>query len=148
MGALEEELGEHLRSAMRAGDLVRRDTIRQLRAALHNEAIALGRSLNDAEAAAVVRRLVSQHRDSISEFTRGGRQDLVEREEAELAVLLEYQPEEMGREEIMAVAAAVIQSVGAQGRQDLGKVMRELSAQLRGRADMRLVNEVVQGLLS
>lgn len=145
--SLEEDLAADLQQAMRGGDTVRRDTIRQLRAALHNEAIGLGRPLETSDALTVVRRLVNQHRDSISEFGKAGRRDLVEKEEAELEILARYLPEEISREEIVSAAKSAIQSTGASGRQDLGKVMRELTPQLRGRADMRLVSEVVLELL-
>jgi hypothetical protein len=145
--ALEEDLGDQLRDAMRAGDTVRRDTIRQLRAALHNEVIAAGHALDGAAETTVVRRLVNQHKDSIAEFTKGNRQDLVAKEEAELAILAGLLPEEMNREDITKAVTAAISSVGAQGRQDTGKVMRELSGQLKGKADMRTVNEIVQLLL-
>ena len=146
--SLEESLGGQLQDAVRAGDAIRRDTIRQLRAALHNEAIARGRELTASESATVVRRLVNQHKDSIAEFSKAGRGELVAREEAELAILTAYLPEELGRDEILAAARTAIASVGATSRQEAGKVMRELSAQLQGRADMRLVNEVVQDLLA
>lgn len=144
---LEEELGQDLHAAMRAGDTTRRDTIRQLRATLHNERIARGHPLSPEESIAVIRRLVNQHRDSIAEFTRGRRADLVAKEESELEVLLGYLPEDLGREAIIAAARQVIEQVGATGRADQGKVMRDLAPQLRGKADMRLVNEVVQELL-
>ena len=79
---------------------------------------------------------------------KAGRGELVAGEEAELAILTAYLPEELGRDEILAAARTAIASVGATSRQEAGKVMRELSAQLQGRADMRLVNEVVQDLLA
>lgn len=145
---LEEELGEDLHQAVRAGDTIRRDTIRQLRAALHNEAIARGRDLAPEESSTVVRRLVNQHKDSIAEFTKAIRGELVAKEEAELAILTTYLPQELGPEEISMAARAAIQSVGATGKQDAGKVMRELAAQLGGKADMRLVNAIVQELLA
>jgi uncharacterized protein len=144
---LDETLQSQLRDAMRAGDATRRDVIRQVLATMRNEVIALGRPLNEDESIAVVTRLVNQHRDSISEFSRGGRADLVAKEEAELEVLLSYLPAQLNRDEIVTAASAVIQRVDASGRKDQGKVMRELSPQLRGKADMRLVNEVVQELL-
>jgi len=144
---LEDKLAAELREAMRAGDVTRRDTIRQLRATLHNEAIAKGQSLSDEESVAVVQRLVNQHRDSISEFKRGNRDDLVAKEEAELEVLLGYLPEQLSREAIVAAATAIIQKVGATSKSDQGKVRRELGPELRGKADMRMVNEVVQELL-
>jgi uncharacterized protein len=144
---LEESLAGDLRDAMRSGDGMRRDTIRQLRAALHYESIAKGHPLSDEESVTVVQRLVNQHRDSISEFGRGNRADLVAKEEAELQVLLGYLPEQLDREAITAAATAIIQKVGAAGKGDQGKVMRELAPELRGKADMRMVNEVVQELL-
>jgi len=144
---LEDNLAAELREAMRTGDVTRRDTIRQLRAALHNESIAKGHALSDEESTAVVQRLVNQHRDSISEFKRGNRDDLVAKEEAELEVLLGYLPEQLSREAIVAAATAIIQKVGATSKSDQGKVMRELAPKLRGKADMRTVNEVVQELL-
>ena len=145
---LEDRLADELREAMRSGDTTRRDTIRQLRSALHNESIAKGHALSDEEATTVVQRLVNQHRDSISEFRRGNREDLVAKEEAELLVLLGYLPEQVSREAIAAAARAAIEKVGASGRGDQGKVMRELAGEMRGKADMRTVNEVVQELLN
>jgi uncharacterized protein YqeY len=144
---LEEDLATDLREAMRSGDATRRDTIRQLRAALHNESIAKGHSLTDEESVAVVQRLVNQHRDSIAEFKRGNREDLVAKEEAELEILLGYLPVQLSREAISGVAATVIARIGATGKGDQGRVMRELVPEMRGKADMRIVNEVVQELL-
>ncbi|MSQ23535.1 MAG: GatB/YqeY domain-containing protein [Chloroflexi bacterium] len=146
--SLEDALADALQLAMRSGETVRRDTIRQLRAALHNEAIARGRALDDVESTAVVRRLVNQHKDSIVEFERGNRPDLVIREVAELEVLADYLPPVLSREEIVIAAQTAVEATGAKSKQDIGKVMRELSGEFKGRADMRLVNEVVLELLS
>ena len=145
--SLEEDLAVQLLDAVRAGATIRRDTIRQLRAALHNEAIARGQQLDDGASLTVVRRLVNQHKDSIAEFTKAGRMDLVSQEAAELEILNGYLPEQLSRELIMVAARAAVASTEASGRKDLGKVMRELSGQLGGRADMRLVNDVVLELL-
>jgi uncharacterized protein YqeY len=144
---LEEDLATDLREALRSGDATRRDTVRQLRAALHNEAIAKGHALSDEESVAVVQRLVNQHRDSISEFKRGKREDLVAKEEAEFEILLGYLPAQLSREAIAAAAATVIERIGAAEKGDQGRVMRELAPEMRGKADMRIVNEVVQELL-
>jgi uncharacterized protein YqeY len=145
---LEDDLSSDLREAMRAGDAVRRDTIRQLRSALHNESISRGHPLDQGESTTVLRRLINQHRDSISEFERARREDLVARERAELEILQFYMPQEMDREAIVAAAREVIAALGASSRQDQGKVMRDLSPQMRGKADMRLVSEVVMELLA
>jgi uncharacterized protein len=145
--SLEQDLAVQAQDAARAGDTVRRDTLRQLRAALHNEAISRGGELADDVALTVVKRLVNQHKDSITEFTKAGRTELAAKEEAELAILSEYLPEELSRDEIVAAVKSAIASTGASGRKDMGKVMREVSGALRGRADMRAVSEIVQELL-
>src|SRR5437016_4873166 len=111
---------------MRTGDTVRRDTIRQLRAVLHNESISKGKPLEDDAALTVVRRLVNQHKDSIAEFSKAGRSELVAREEAELAILNDYLPEELGRDQVIEAVHAAIATTGAAGKKDAGKVMREL----------------------
>src|SRR5687767_11837257 len=105
---LDEDLTADLRDAMRAGDVVRRETIRQLRSALHNEVIAKGRPLSDDESTAILQRLINQHRDSISEFTRANREELVAKEQAELEILLGYQPAQMSRDEIVEVVRTAI----------------------------------------
>ena len=145
---LEEDLGADLHDAMRAGDATRRETIRQLRAALHNESISKGRPLGDEESLAILQRLINQHRDSISEFTRFNREDLVGKEQAELEILLGYQPAQMSRDDIVVLIRVAIEKVGASGRKDQGKVMREVAPRMRGKADMRVVNEVAQELLA
>lgn len=144
---LEDDLAADLRDAMRAGDVTRRETIRQLRAGLHNEGIAKGRPLGDDESMAILQRLINQHRDSISEFTRFNRDELVAKEQAELEILLGYQPAQMSRDEIVVAIREAIAKVGASGRQDQGKLMREVAPHMRGKADMRVVNEVAQELL-
>lgn len=158
---LVERLNEDLKAAMRAGDTLRRDTIRYLLAAVRNaevekrtRALEAGRPIGEAEARlsdeevlAVIGRLVKQHQDSIEAYRAGGRPDLVAREEAELQVLRQYLPPQLSRDEIAARAREVIAATGAQGPRDMGKVMPRLQADLRDRADMRLVSEVVRELL-
>ena len=91
---------------------------------------------------------MKQRQESIIQFERGGRQDLVEREQAELEILEKYLPKQISRDEIVAVAEQVIIQVGAMGPQDKGKVMGPMMAEIRGKADGRLVNQVVTELLS
>ena len=143
-----EALADELKDAMRAKDTLRTSTLRMLTAALTNARIATGKSLADGDALAVVMKEVKQRRDSIEQFLQGGRQDLADREKAELAILEAYLPQQLGREEVMAEVRAVIAQVGAAGPSDKGKVMGPLMEKLRGRADGRLVNEVVTELLS
>ena len=104
--------------------------------------------VRDADVLGVITKEARQHRESIEAFKQGGRTDLVTKEEAELAVLNEYLPQQLTREEIMEAARQVIAEVGAQGPSDKGKVMPQLIAQLKGKADGREINSAVTELLS
>ncbi len=145
---LQERLMEDLKDAMRRGDETRRSVIRMVRAAIKNAEVERGRPLGDDEVLRVIEKEVKQRRDAIVEFTRGNRPDLVAREQAEIEVLLSYLPEQMSREEIEQVARRVIAQVGARGPTDVGKVMPKVMAEVRGRADGRIVSQIVQELLS
>jgi hypothetical protein len=145
---LKQKLSDDLKQAMRDGDKVRRSVIRLVMAAIKNAEIARQATLNDTDILGVIAKEVRQRHESIEAFRQGNRQDLVAQEEAELAVLTEYLPQQMTREEIIAAARQVIAEVGAQGPSDKGKVMPKLIAQLKGRADGREINAVVTELLS
>ena len=145
---LKERLDDDLKRAIREQDALRRTVLRSLRSEVHNEEIALQKSLDDDDGIiGVISRLVRQRRESISEFHKGNREDLVEREEADLAILLGYLPPQLTREDLAGLAEAVIGEVGARGPGDKGKVMGKLMPQVRGKADGSAVNEVVTGLL-
>ncbi len=146
--SLEEKLREDLKQALRAGDKPRVSIIRLVLAGIKNAEIAQGASLDDSGDQSVISREVRQHRESIEAFNKGNRQDLVAKEETELAMLLGYLPQQMSREEIMAAAREVIAAVGARGPGDKGKVMSRLMAQLKGKAEGREVNTVVSELLT
>jgi hypothetical protein len=105
-------------------------------------------SLDDDDILALIAKQAKQRQESIVEYKRAGRQDLVDEEEAELAILQAYLPQQLGREEIEAEARAVIAEVGASGPRDMGKVMKPLMARLRGRADGKLANQIVRELLA
>ena len=145
---LKQKLSDDLKQALRQGDKVRRSVIRLVMAAINNAEIARQAALNDADIYGVIAKEIRQRKESIEAFKLGKRQDLVAQEEAELAILQEYLPQQMTREEIIAEARRVIDEVGAQGAKDKGKVMPKLIAQLKGRADGREINEVVTELLS
>ena len=113
------------------------------------EAIAKGAALADQDILdTVVTREVKQRRDSIEQYRKAGRQDLVDREEAELQILVGYLPEQLSAVEVEALVAATIAEVGASGPRDMGKVMGKLTPQLRGKADMGQVSKIVQRLLA
>jgi uncharacterized protein YqeY len=116
-------------------------------AAIKNAEIAQQTTLDDPGILGVITKEVKQRHESIEAFKQGNRADLVAREEAELAVLQEFLPEPMTREEVIAEARRVIAEVGAQGPRDKGKVMPQLIAKLKGRADGKEINEVVTELL-
>ncbi len=145
---LNEQLMDDQKDAMRKRQEVRLSAIRMARAAIINESIDKRRPLTDAEVLVVLSRLVKQRRESIEEFTKGNRPDLVAREQEELDLMLSYMPKQMSRDEIAEAARATIQQVGATGPGDFGKVMSKLAPELKGRADGRLVGEVVKTLLA
>jgi len=144
---LKQKLTDDLKQAMRSGDKVRRSVIRLLMAAIKNTEIAQQATLADADVLGVIAKEVRQRHESIDAFKLGDRHDLLAQEEAELAILNEYLPQQMTREEIITAARQVIEEVGALGLGDKGKVMPNLIAQLKGRADGREINAVVTELL-
>lgn len=117
-------------------------------AALRNAKIAAGHELDDADAMGVLAKEAKRRRESIEEFRKAGRDDLVEKEEAELALLSPYLPQQLSREEIQTAARQIVQETGASGLKDIGKVMPVLMQQFQGRADGREVSEVVRELLA
>jgi uncharacterized protein YqeY len=145
---LQERLSADLRQAQKGRDRVRMSVLRLVVAGIKNAQIAKGNPLDDSGVIEVISREAKQHRESIDEFTKGNRQDLVERNEEELSILMEYLPAQMSREEIETVARQVMDQVGARGTADKGKVMGQLMPQLKGKADGKEVNDVVTELLA
>jgi uncharacterized protein YqeY len=145
---LKQKLVEDLKQALRGGDKVRRSVIRLVMAAIKNAEIAQQVALGDADILGVIAKEARQRRESIEAFKQGNRQDLMAQEEAELAILNQYLPQQMSRQEIIAEARRVIEEVGARGTGDKGKVMPKLIAQLKGKADGREINAVVTELLA
>jgi len=145
--SLKQKLSDDLKQAMRSGETLKRSAIRMLMAAIKNAEIARQSKLEDSDILGVIAKEARQRRESIEAFKQGNRQDLVDKEEAELAVLQGYLPQQMTRAEVVEAAQKVIAEVGAGDPGDKGKVMPRLMAQLRGRADGREINEVVSELL-
>jgi len=145
---LKDKLNDDLKRAMKGGDSVRRSVIRLVMAAIKNAEIAKQTTLEDADILGVIAKEARQRQESIDAFKQGNRQDLVDKEEKELAILQEYLPQQMSRDEIIEAARKIIEEVEARGPRDKGKVMPKLIAQLKGRADGREINAVVTELLS
>lgn len=161
-GTLKDRIQADLTDAMRARDDVRKSALRMLMAAIRNaeipaapeddaalEAMATAEkaALSDEAVTEVVQKQVKQRRDSIDSFRKANREDLASKEQAELTVLEAYLPQQAAREDIEAFAAKVVAETGASGARDIGKVMPRVVAEFKGRADGRVVNEVVRGLL-
>ena len=139
---------EDLKAAMKKGDKRRTATLRLLLAALKNEKIQAQRSLTDEEVEAVVRRAVKQRRDSIEQYARGGRDDLVQAETEELGIIEEYLPKGFSEEEIEEALRSVIQEKGLTSPKDVGLAMKEVMARHRGRVDGKRAQEIARRLLA
>ena len=146
--SLQQQLAADLKDAMRERDERKRDTLRLTLAALHNAEIESGEELDEAATLVVLAREARQRRESVEEFRKAGRQEIAEKEEAELQILSAYLPEAVSRDDIVEAARQLIEETDADGAKDIGKVMPVLMQQLRGRADGRVVNEVVRELLA
>ena len=146
---LKQRISDDMKAAMKSGDTLRRDTLRMLGAAIKNAEIdKRGAALEEADIVALVAREIKHRQESIDAFRAGNRADLMEKEEAEKKVLEGYMPAQMDRAEIEDLIKKVVAAVGASGPADKGKVMKELMPQVKGRADGKLVNEIVTGLLN
>ena len=146
--SLKERITDDMKAAMRAKDAPRLLTIRGLLAAMKQREVDERIELDDAAVVAIVDKLVKQRKDSIEQFTAGGRQDLVDKEKVELQVLENYLPARLGRDEIAAEVAALVAETGASGGADMGKVMAAAKARFAGRAEMGLVSAAVKAALA
>ena len=148
MMVIQTKLNEDMVTATKAKDKIRLSAVRMLKTALHNKEIDLMRPLNETETMQILSGLVKQRKDSIEQFAKGGRQDLVEKEEAELKILQEFMPAQMSDEDVEALIKKAIADVGALSVKDMGKVMKVLMPQITGKADGKAAGEKVKALLS
>jgi len=145
---LTDKVNADITAAMKAKNSPRLSALRMMKAAMMNKGVEKGRDLEDAEVLQVVSSLVKQRRDSIEQFSKAGRTDLVEKETAEIAVLEAYLPPAATAEEIEAAVAAAITETGAATPKDIGKVMKAVMPKLAGKnADGRTINESVRRTL-
>jgi uncharacterized protein len=145
---LREQIDNDVKDAMRAGDTRRRDALRLLTAALKQKEVDERKTLGDADVVAVIDKMIKQRRDSVTQFEQGGRADLVEKENFEIAVLQAYMPAALSDAEIDSAIAEAIAASGAKGPADMGKVMGALKGRLAGRADMSKVSGRVKAKLA
>ena len=146
--SLEQTLSADIVTAMKAKDQTRLTALRMLKTALTNKSIEKGRALDNAEELQVVSTLVKQRRDSIEQFTKGGRQDLADKEQAEITILNAYQPAAASDADIAGAVAAAIAETGATSAKDMGKVMKAVMAALAGKTvDGKKVSEAVKAKL-
>lgn len=146
--SLAEQLDEDLWAAIKSGDERSKIALRMAKTAVHNAEIAAGHPLDDPGIISVLSKQAKQYQDSIVEFRKGNRPDLVAKEEAELAILQTYLPAQMPPDEIEAAVRQAIAEVGAIGPADKGKVMQTIVPRLAGKADGRQINAIVTELLS
>ncbi|NUN60874.1 MAG: GatB/YqeY domain-containing protein [Burkholderiaceae bacterium] len=146
--SLKDQITEDMKTAMRAKDSERLGTIRLLQAAMKQKEVDERITLDDAAIVAIVDKLIKQRKDSITAFEGAGRQDLADKEKAEMAVLQAYLPERMSEGEVAAAVQAIVAELGAKGPGDMGKVMGAIKTRLAGKADMGQVSAAVKAALA
>ena len=146
--SLKDQITEDMKTAMRAKDSERLGTIRLLQAAMKQKEVDERITLDDPAVVAIVDKLIKQRKDSITAFEGAGRQDLADKEKAELAVLQAYLPTRMSEAEILQAVQAIVAELGAAGPGDMGKVMGAVKTRLAGKADMGLVSAAVKAALA
>ena len=145
---LKERLKEDMKAALKAKDKVKLSTIRMIQSLIKNAEIEKRGELTDEEIVQLLMKYAKQRKESIELYQKGGRQDLVEKEKAELAVVESYLPKQMSEEEVRALVEEAIRESGATSPKDLGKVMKLVMPKVKGRADGSLANRIAKELLS
>ena len=146
--SLKARITEDMKTAMRAKDSERLGAIRLLQAAMKQKEVDERIELDDAAVVAIIDKLIKQRKDSIAAFEQAARQDLADKEKAEMAVLMAYLPERLSAEEVTRAVQAIVAALGASGPGDMGKVMGAVKTQLAGKADMGMVSAAVKAALN
>ncbi|GBF10139.1 GatB/YqeY domain-containing protein [Tepidibacillus sp. HK-1] len=146
--SLMDRISEDMKQAMKNKDKVKLSVIRMIRSAIKYTEIEKQTTLSDEQILDVLTREVKQRRDSLQEFEKAGRQDLVENVQAELEILKQYLPQQLSEQELRNIIQSVIEEIGAKGKSDMGKVMSAVMPKVKGRADGKLINQLVQEYLS
>ena len=146
--SLKERITDDMKTAMRAKDSERLGTIRLLQSAMKQKEVDERIELDDAAIVAIVDKMIKQRKDSIAAFEQAARQDLVDKEKAELTVLSAYLPERLSAQELTAAVQAIVTELGASGPGDMGKVMAAVKTRLAGKADMGAMSAAVKATLA
>jgi uncharacterized protein YqeY len=148
MGQLTEQIRADMTAAMKAQAKEKLSTLRMVQSAMKNEQINAGHELSDEEAMSVLRKAMKQRHDSIEQYQKANRPELAAKEQAEVEVIKAYLPPELSEAELESGLREIIASTGAQSKKDMGKVMKEATAQYKGRADGKKIQEIVSRLLT
>ena len=146
--SLEERLVEEMKQVMKSNDKLRLSTIRMIRSALKNKEIELRKKLTDEDIVKVVQGMVRKGEESVEQFQAGGRTDLVEKEKREIEILKSFLPQPLSQEEILKIIDQSIQETQASSPKDIGKVMKSVIPKIGGKADGKLINQLVKERLS
>jgi hypothetical protein len=146
--SLYQQLDQAFKAALKGQKPVAASTLRMLKSAIRYREVELKRSLTEDELLAVVATQAKQRREAVAEFSKGGRPDLVKKEEEELSILLSFLPKQLSHEELETEVSGIIGELGAAGPKDLGKVMKTAMARLAGRADGKVIQEIARRRLS
>ena len=139
-----EKLDKEIIESMKSHDKDKLTVLRMVKAALKQEHIDHKKEINDDLLIDVVNKQIKMRKDSITEFEKGGRKDLVEKTQAEINVLMEYLPEQLSKEEVEKIIDSIMEKVKPEGQKDMGKVMKEATAELKGKADMKEVSTLIR----
>lgn len=145
--SLSQQITEDLKVAMKARDEIRISCLRMLKTSMKNKQVELGRPLDDDEIQAIISSQIRKGKESVEEFDKGGRKDLVEKEESEIRILFEYLPEQIPYDQIERNLKEIISEFGAESLKDLGKVMKVAMTRMTGKVQGREVNEIAKRLL-
>ncbi len=144
---LKEKIEKELKEAIKKNDKIKTSSLRMLKSDMHNLSIEKKKELKDEDIIKVIQKQVSQHKDSIEQFMKGKRDDLVEKEKKELAILEAFLPKALPQKELQKLIEDAIKELGASTKKDMGRVIKEVMSKAQGRADGKSVSQIVSGLL-
>ena len=145
--SLKEDLMADLKAAMKAKDKTRKDTITMVRAAIKQKEVDEKKDLSDDEVLSIISKQAKEKKDSIEDFAKGGRQDLIDATKAEMDILYGYLPKQLSEDELRDLVAETISRLDIHDKKDMGKVMKDLMPKVKGRADGKTINRLAQELL-